>query len=162
MKRRSSSRRLEKATDAERAAYLDVACCRRPRAPPPRRAPAACRRTVGGALLDPTQTEHAIDPDPFGGDRPQARPIAEEAGSRIGPYLLTRRIGEGGMGVVFLAEQEEPVRRKVALKVIKPGWTSAQVVARFEAERQALALMDHPNIARVLDAGTTEPAGPSS
>jgi serine/threonine protein kinase len=66
------------------------------------------------------------------------------------------QLGEGGFGVVFLAEQNEPVRRKVALKVIKPGMDSKQVVARFEAERQALALMDHPNIARVFDGGTTD------
>ena len=71
----------------------------------------------------------------------------------IGPYKLLQQIGEGGMGTVFMAEQEEPVRRKVALKIIKPGMDSAQVLARFEAERQALALMDHQNIARVLDAG---------
>jgi serine/threonine protein kinase/Flp pilus assembly protein TadD len=79
---------------------------------------------------------------------------AEEAGTRIGPYKLLQPIGEGGMAVVWMAEQEEPVRRKVALKIIKPGMDSQQVIARFEAERQALALMDHLNIARVLDAGT--------
>ena len=70
------------------------------------------------------------------------------------------QIGEGGMGVVFVAEQEQPIRRKVALKVIKPGMDTKAVVARFEAERQALALMDHPNIAKVLDAGTTESGRP--
>ena len=74
--------------------------------------------------------------------------------SDIGPYHIIEMLGEGGMGVVFMAEQTQPVRRRVALKVIKPGMDSAQVIARFEAERQALALMDHPNIARVLDAGT--------
>ncbi len=73
----------------------------------------------------------------------------------IGPYKLLQQIGEGGMGVVYMAEQQEPVRRKVALKIIKPGMDSHQVIARFEAERQALAMMDHQNIARVLDAGTT-------
>src|SRR5688572_30194895 len=81
-------------------------------------------------------------------------------GSRVGPYKLLDQLGEGGMGTVFLAEQQEPVRRRVALKLIKPGMDSAQVVARFEAERQALALMDHPNIARVLDAGTTAAGHP--
>jgi serine/threonine protein kinase len=81
-------------------------------------------------------------------------------GTRIGPYKLLQKIGEGGMGVVYMAEQEEPVRRKVALKIIKPGLDSAQVIARFEAERQALALMDHQNIARVFDAGTTETGRP--
>jgi serine/threonine protein kinase len=85
-------------------------------------------------------------------------PSAEGPGTRIGPYKLLQQIGEGGMGTVFMAEQTEPVRRRVALKVIKPGMDSGQVIARFEAERQALALMDHQNIARVFDAGTT-PAG---
>ena len=74
-------------------------------------------------------------------------------GTWIGRYKLLQQIGEGGMGAVFMAEQEVPVRRRVALKLIKGGVNSAQVVARFEAERQALALMDHLNIARVLDAG---------
>src|SRR5204863_1626244 len=73
---------------------------------------------------------------------------------------LLQQIGEGGMGTVFMAEQTQPVHRKVALKVIKPGMDSRQVIARFEAERQALALMDHPNIARVLDAGTTASGRP--
>ena len=81
--------------------------------------------------------------------------ISEGPGQRIGPYKLLQAIGEGGMGIVFMAEQEVPVRRRVALKIIKPGMDSRQVIARFEAERQALALMDHQNIARVLDAGTT-------
>jgi WD40 repeat protein/serine/threonine protein kinase len=81
--------------------------------------------------------------------------VADTIGSRIGPYKLLEQIGEGGFGVVFLAEQQTPVRRKVALKILKPGMDSRSVIARFEAERQALALMDHPNIARVLDAGQT-------
>src|SRR5262249_11337049 len=83
-------------------------------------------------------------------------PIAEAPGTQIGPYKLLQQIGEGGMGVVFMAEQMHPVRRTVALKIIKPGMDTLQIIARFEAERQALALMDHSNIARVLDAGTTE------
>ncbi|MEZ6073228.1 MAG: serine/threonine-protein kinase [Pirellulales bacterium] len=78
----------------------------------------------------------------------------------IGPYKLLEQIGEGGFGVVYMAEQVEPVRRRVALKIIKPGMDSRQVIARFEAERQALAMMDHPNIARVFDAGTTETGRP--
>jgi serine/threonine protein kinase len=82
-------------------------------------------------------------------------PVTERPGTVIGPYKLMEQIGEGGFGLVFVAEQQHPVRRKVALKVIKPGMDSRDVIARFEAERQALALMDHPNIARVLDAGTT-------
>ena len=85
--------------------------------------------------------------------RAMTRRGARRPGRRIGPYKRLRKIGEGGMGVVFLAEQEEPIRRRVALKVIRPGLDLDQTIARFEAERQALALMDHPNIARVLDAG---------
>jgi hypothetical protein len=79
---------------------------------------------------------------------------------RIGPYKLLQRIGEGGCGVVYMAEQEQPIRRRVALKIIKLGMDTKSVIARFEAERQALALMDHPNIARVLDAGATETGRP--
>jgi serine/threonine protein kinase len=87
-------------------------------------------------------------------------PIREQVGSTIGPYKLMEQIGEGGFGLVFVAEQQQPIRRKVALKIIKPGMDTRDVIARFEAERQALALMDHPNIARVLDAGTTESGRP--
>jgi eukaryotic-like serine/threonine-protein kinase len=87
------------------------------------------------------------------------QPVGEIPGTRIGPYKLLQQIGEGGMGVVWMAEQTEPVQRKVALKVIRPGMDSRQVIARFEAERQALALMDHPNIARVLDGGEVGQAG---
>ena len=83
--------------------------------------------------------------------------IAEATGSVIGPYKLMEQIGEGGMGVVYVAEQHVPVRRKVALKVIKPGMDTRQVIARFEAERQALAMMDHPNIAKIFDGGVTSP-----
>jgi serine/threonine protein kinase len=86
--------------------------------------------------------------------------IEEPVGSRIGRYKLLERIGEGGCGVVYMAEQEEPVRRRVALKIIKLGMETKSVIARFEAERQALALMDHPNIARVFDAGATERGSP--
>src|SRR5207245_694887 len=85
---------------------------------------------------------------------------SEAAGATIGPYRLVQVIGEGGMGTVYLAEQTAPVRRVVALKILKPGMDTGQVVARFEAERQALALMDHPNIAKVLDAGPTESGRP--
>ena len=86
--------------------------------------------------------------------------ITEGPGTVIGPYKLMEQIGEGGMGVVYVAEQHQPVRRKVALKVIKPGMDTKQVIARFEAERQALALMDHPNIAKVLDGGATDSGRP--
>jgi serine/threonine protein kinase len=87
-------------------------------------------------------------------------PLMEKPGDKIGRYRLLQQIGEGGCGVVYMAEQQEPVRRRVALKIIKLGMDTRQVVARFEAERQALALMDHPNIARVLDAGATESGRP--
>jgi len=91
---------------------------------------------------------------------PAAAPAYELIGQQIGRYKLLEQIAEGGMGVVYVAEQIEPFRRKVALKLIKPGMDSRQVIARFEAERQALALMDHPHIAKVLDAGTTEAGRP--
>ena len=86
--------------------------------------------------------------------------LTEKAGDCIGRYKLLQRIGEGGCGVVYMAEQEEPIQRRVALKVIKLGMDTKQVIARFEAERQALALMDHQNIAKVLDAGATDAGRP--
>ena len=86
--------------------------------------------------------------------------IEASPGTVIGPYKLLQQIGEGGMGVVFMAEQTEPIQRTVALKIIKPGMDTRQVIARFEAERQAVAMMDHPNIAKVLDAGTTDSGRP--
>src|SRR5262245_18889296 len=89
-----------------------------------------------------------------------ARPVTEGPGTKIGSYKLLQQIGEGGFGVVYMAEQEQPVFRKVALKIIKPGMDTKEVIGRFESERQALALMDHPNIARVLDAGATESGRP--
>ncbi|MCA9190583.1 MAG: protein kinase [Planctomycetales bacterium] len=85
-----------------------------------------------------------------------AQPASQRPGTMVGPYKIREQIGEGGFGVVYVAEQEKPVRRKVALKVIKLGMDTRDVIARFEAERQALALMDHPNVARVLDAGASE------
>jgi len=96
----------------------------------------------------------------FQGCATRIEPVLEQAGTVIGRYKLLEKIGEGGMGVVYMAEQEEPVRRKVALKIIKLGMDTKQVVARFEAERQALALMDHPNIAKVLDGGATDTGRP--
>jgi len=96
------------------------------------------------------------------GLEPATRPgvAAERVGTTVGRYKLLEQIGGGGMGVVYMAEQLRPVRRKVALKIIKPGMDSGQVIARFEAERQALTMMDHPNIAKVLDAGTTDAGRP--
>ena len=87
-------------------------------------------------------------------------PVSEQVGTQIGPFKLLQQIGEGGMGIVYMAEQTVPVQRRVALKIIKPGMDTRTVIARFEAERQALAMMDHPNIARVLDAGTTKSGHP--
>jgi serine/threonine-protein kinase len=107
-----------------------------------------------GSFLEPPEAApDAIIDDPV---------LTERPGTVIGPYKLMEQIGEGGMGLVFVAEQQQPIRRKVALKVIKPGMDTHQVIARFEAERQALALMDHPNIAKVLDAGTTGAGVPPS
>jgi serine/threonine protein kinase len=148
---------LEKGSAEERAAYLEQAC----------QGDSALRQQVerllsaqhqlGSFLEQPAAAEAGATSDavPGGSDGPTGLPASEGPGSRIGPYKLLQQIGEGGMGVVYMAEQEEPVRRRVALKIIKPGMDSQQVLARFEAERQALALMDHQNIARVLDAGTT-------
>jgi serine/threonine protein kinase len=112
-----------------------------------------------GAVFDPETATSA------GGDSLHTGALApptlnEVPGSRVGPYKLLQRIGEGGMGVVYKAEQETPVRRRVALKVIRPGLDNEQVSARFEAERQALALMDYPDIAKVLDAGATDGGRP--
>ncbi|MFV1967817.1 MAG: protein kinase [Pirellulaceae bacterium] len=105
----------------------------------------------GNSLLDHPAMAPAATSD---------RPITEQPGTMIGPYKLVEEIGEGGMGVVYMAEQTEPVERRVALKIIKPGMDSKQVVRRFEAERQALAIMDHPSIAKVLEAGATETGRP--
>jgi serine/threonine protein kinase/tetratricopeptide (TPR) repeat protein len=115
----------------------------------------------GTTVALPHRGEDANDFPSESGESREANvdaPPREGPGCRIGSYLLVEQIGEGGMGTVFLAEQEQPVRRQVALKVIKPGMDSRQVIARFQAERQALALMNHPNIAAVFDAGTT-PSG---
>src|SRR5690349_6203980 len=97
---------------------------------------------------------------PGAADTSQWTPPEERPGTRIGRYKVLQKIGEGGCGVVYMAEQEEPVRRRVALKVIKLGMDTKSVIARFEAERQALAMMDHPNIAKVLDGGATETGRP--
>jgi serine/threonine protein kinase/tetratricopeptide (TPR) repeat protein len=99
------------------------------------------------AIIDVSETAEA--------DLGATLPLAERLGANIGPYRLLEQIGEGGMGVVFRAEQSQPLHRTVALKIVKPGMDLRHVVARFEAERQVLAMMDHPNIARVLDAGVT-------
>jgi serine/threonine protein kinase len=144
---------LSKSAPTERSAYLDAACAGDPE----------LRRRVEVLLQAHQQSRGLLDTPlcgPTPPTEPPARSIAEGPGTRIGAYRLIRKVGEGGMGIVFLAEQEQPVRRTVALKVIRPGTASAQVIARLEAERQALALMDHPNIAKFLDAGTTESGRP--
>ncbi len=155
---------LQWETPAQRAAYLDEACAENP----------ALRARVEELLRasDGAQTflERPVGvPRPApGAGAPTLRvgltdllpPSGEGPGSRVGRYKLLQQIGEGGCGTVFMAEQEEPVRRRVALKVIKLGMDTKSVVARFEAERQALAMMDHPNIAKVLDAGATDSGRP--
>src|ERR1043165_5496079 len=119
-----------------------------------------------GRFIDPRPPSSKAFPDAESGSpasvlAPESLPLrTEKPGDCIGRYKLLQKIGEGGCGVVYLAEQEEPVRRRVALKIIKLGMDTRQVIARFEAERQTLALMDHPNIAKVLDAGATDAGRP--
>src|SRR5262249_6233868 len=121
------------------------------------------RREVEVLLSAYDQERSFLEWSPVGPDEvPTAAgsPSPEGPGTILGPYKLLQEIGEGGMGTVYMAEQTAPVRRVVALKVIKAGMDSRQVLARFGAERQALALMDHPNIAKVLDAGATAQGRP--
>jgi serine/threonine protein kinase len=134
-----------------RAAFLDQACAGDP----------ALRRSVESLLSAYGAGQFLEAPAPALADTVDApTTLDEHPGSVLGSYKLLEQIGEGGFGVVFMAEQTQPVRRRVALKVLKPGMDSRQVVARFEAERQALALMDHPHIARVFDGGTTAAGRP--
>jgi WD40 repeat protein/serine/threonine protein kinase len=141
---------LDKEDPGERAAFLARACASDP----------LLRQRIERLLQQHQQGDSFLD-SPIGGQVGTAdEPQTERPGAVIGPYKLLQQIGEGGMGVVYMAEQQQPLRRKVALKIIKPGMDSAQVIARFEAERQALALMDHQNIAKVFDAGTTESGRP--
>jgi eukaryotic-like serine/threonine-protein kinase len=151
---------LEHTTPTARAAYLEGACGK----------DAALRASVEALLQDIERDSFLESP---GIDTPQLAAaglgpegttrlgvVTEKPGDKIGRYKLLQRIDEGGCGVVYMAEQEEPVKRRVALKVIKPGMDTREVLGRFEAERQALALMDHPNIAKVLDAGATATGRP--
>jgi WD40 repeat protein/serine/threonine protein kinase len=133
---------------AQRAAFLDAACAANPQ----------LRAEIEELLRHDAKAGSFLEKpsEPTG----PYRPIPEGAGSQIGPYKLLQQIGEGGFGVVYMAEQQQPVRRKVALKIIKPGMDTKEVIARFESERQALALMDHPNVARVFDAGATDSGRP--
>ncbi|MBC7856822.1 MAG: protein kinase, partial [Pirellulaceae bacterium] len=139
---------LTRTNPAERAAYLDEHCA----------GDAALRQRIESLLVEHQELGSFMDVPTSNATIDQ--PAKEKPGTQIGPYKLLQQIGEGGMGVVYMAEQTEPVQRKVALKVIKPGMDSRQIIARFEAERQALAMMDHVNIARVLDAGATESGRP--
>jgi eukaryotic-like serine/threonine-protein kinase len=142
---------VEMASLVERQAFLEQACA----------GDAVLRRRVEALLNAHDASGDLIDKPAVACEPTGAYPaISEKPGTVIGHYKLMEQIGEGGFGLVFVAEQTEPVRRKVALKIIKPGMDSKAVIARFEAERQALALMDHPNIARVLDAGATESGRP--
>jgi len=137
---------LEKGSPEACAAYLDQACAGDPGLRLRLGKMLAAQAKAGSFLEQPARSPVATI---------EEQPFTECPGTVIGPYKLMEQIGEGGMGLVFVAEQQQPVRRKVALKVIKPGMDTRQVVARFEAERQVLALMDHPNIAKVLDGGAT-------
>src|SRR5262245_41483118 len=141
---------IELRTPEARAEYLAGACG----------ADADLRRQVESLVAAHFGAGSFLDQPPVAVGPTVAWVGPEGPGTVIGPYKLLEQIGEGGMGVVYVAEQTEPVKRRVALKVIKPGMDSKQVIARFEAERQALALMDHPNIARILDGGTTEQGRP--
>jgi serine/threonine protein kinase/Flp pilus assembly protein TadD len=134
----------------ERQAYLEQACGGDTR----------LRQKLEELLEVRAQAEDFLESPPPALVATTDESIGERLGTVIGSYKLLEQIGEGGFGVVFMAEQTQPVRRKVALKVLKPGMDTRQVVARFEAERQALALMDHPNIARVLDGGQTTSGRP--
>ncbi|MEX0714545.1 MAG: serine/threonine-protein kinase, partial [Pirellulales bacterium] len=139
---------LEQPSPQERRTFLDRAC----QADAPLRARVEAMLAAHDhpdRLLEAAADSVTID-----------QPMAEQPGTMVGPYKLLQHIGEGGFGVVYMAEQTEPVRRKVAVKVIKPGMDTRQVIARFEAERQALAVMDHTNIARVMDAGATQSGRP--
>jgi WD40 repeat protein/serine/threonine protein kinase len=140
---------LEIPSAAERAAYLDRAYGEDRQLRAAVEALLRAHEKSGDVLDLPEKPMPTVDD-----------PITERPGTVIGPYKLLQQIGEGGMGIVFMAEQTHPVRRKVAVKVIKAGMGTRQVIARFEAERQALAMMDHVNIARVLDVGTTEAGRP--
>jgi len=144
---------LEQPTPETRAAFLNRACKGKPE----------LRRRVEELIAAHDEAGKFLDEPAGGAARPTVKlslPVDEKPGTEIGRYKLLQKIGEGGCGVVYMAEQEKPVKRRVALKIIKLGMDTKQVVARFEAERQALAMMDHPNIAKVLDAGATDTGRP--
>jgi len=145
------SEALEKKTPQERAAYLERACGD----------DTNLRAKVEDLLKAHEEAGSFLDAPPFDPNVTlSTSPLTEGPGTIIGRYKLLEQIGEGGFGVVYMAEQQEPIRRRVALKIIKLGMDTRQVIARFEAERQALAMMEHPNIAKVLDAGATDTGRP--
>src|SRR5262249_930429 len=140
---------LERNSAEELQRHLHEACGSDPEVRARVEALLRAHREVGNFLGGPPATNPTVD-----------EPMTEKQGTVIGPYKLIEPIGEGAMGTAWMAQQTEPVKRLVAVKLIKAGMDSKQVIARFEAERQALALMDHPNIARVLDAGTSSAGRP--
>jgi serine/threonine-protein kinase len=142
---------VERHTPDQWEAYLNQACA----------GDEELRHQAALLLKAHAEGQGLLDRKVFSGDWAEpCPPMTERLGSLIGPYRLLEQIGEGGFGVVYMAEQQKPVRRKVALKILKPGMDTRQVVARFEAERQALALMEHPNIAHVFDGGETASGRP--
>ena len=142
---------LQRAKGAEREGFLDGACMGNPPL-----------RALLEALLQAQESPEPVLQPPTAplGNGTVLVPPGEEPGTLIGRYKLLEKIGEGGYGLVYVAEQREPVKRRVALKIIKLGMDTKEVVARFEAERQALAMMDHPNIASVFDGGATDTGRP--
>src|SRR5262249_19528105 len=136
----------------EREAFLTQACA----------GDATLRRNVEELLANYGRLGDFLENTPLGvaSEQPSTQTVGEKPGDWVGRYKLVQQIGEGGCGTVYMAEQGEPVRRLVALKIIKPGMDTKTVIARFEAERQALALMDHPNIAKVFDAGANASGRP--
>jgi serine/threonine protein kinase len=136
---------LDKESAAERAAYLDQACA----------GDSALRLRIEKLLQRHEREDSFLEAPLIKPVSTVDERVSEGPGTEIGTYKLLEQIGEGGFGIVFMAEQTQPVHRKVALKIIKAGIDSGHVLARFEAERQVLAVMDHPNIAKVLDAGAT-------
>lgn len=154
----TSQRDVEVFTEAiqlpvsERIAFLDRVCA----------GDGELRQRIDALLKSNARAGAFLENSPAAalGERRVEAPVGERVGDRVDRYKLLKQIGEGGCGIVFVAEQEEPVLRRVALKVVKPGMDTKSVIARFEAERQALALMDHPNIAHVFDAGATHSGRP--
>ena len=145
------NRACEIEDDSERAAFIAESCGD----------DLSLRQEIEQLLHLDNQTDSLLDFDlTILNETSDSFPTLEKPGDEIGPFKLLQKVGEGGMGVVYMAEQKKPVRRRVALKIIKPGMDTREVVARFEAERQALAMMDHPNIAKVLDCGATQTGRP--